>query len=106
VGLFTNALSSPLARLEPYGMIILIGLLFILPLIGAQIGLDLNVVCHHFFDQEVLDDLHEELRQHCEHFVWLESEGHSLSQAAAGVREKIEQLEEQIETLRATGRFP
>jgi Zn-dependent protease len=44
VGLLPNALASPLARLEPYGMIILIGLLFILPMIGAQIGLDLNVV--------------------------------------------------------------
>jgi Zn-dependent protease len=44
VGLLPNALSSPVARLEPYGMIILIGLLFILPMIGAQIGLDLNVV--------------------------------------------------------------
>jgi Zn-dependent protease len=44
VGLLPNPLASPLARLEPYGMIILIGLLFILPMIGAQIGLDLNVV--------------------------------------------------------------
>jgi Zn-dependent protease len=44
VGLLPNALSSPVAKLEPYGMIILIGLLFILPMIGAQIGLDLNVV--------------------------------------------------------------
>jgi Zn-dependent protease len=44
VGLLPKALSAPLARLEPYGMIILIGLLFILPMIGAQIGLDLNVV--------------------------------------------------------------
>jgi Zn-dependent protease len=44
VGLLPKALGSPLARLEPYGMIILIGLLFILPMIGAQIGLDLNVV--------------------------------------------------------------
>jgi hypothetical protein len=44
VGLLPNALSSPVARLEPDGMIILIGLLFILPMIGAQIGLDLNVV--------------------------------------------------------------
>jgi Zn-dependent protease len=44
VGLLPNALSSLLAGLEPYGMIILIGLLFILPMIGAQIGLDLNVV--------------------------------------------------------------
>jgi Zn-dependent protease len=44
VGLLPNPLSSLLAGLEPYGMIILIGLLFILPMIGAQIGLDLNVV--------------------------------------------------------------
>jgi Zn-dependent protease len=44
VGLLPSALSSLLAGLEPYGMIILIGLLFILPVIGRQIGLDLNVV--------------------------------------------------------------
>jgi hypothetical protein len=35
-----------------------------------------RAVYHHFPDQEVLDGLHEELRQHREHFVWLESEGH------------------------------
>jgi Zn-dependent protease len=44
VGLLPSALSSPLAGLEPYGMIILIGLLFILPMIGTQVGLDLNIV--------------------------------------------------------------
>jgi Zn-dependent protease len=44
VGLLPNAIGTPLARLEPYGMIILIGLLFILPMIGAQMGLDFNVV--------------------------------------------------------------
>jgi Zn-dependent protease len=44
VGLLPKALAAPLAGLEPYGMIILIGVLFILPLIGAQMGLDLNVV--------------------------------------------------------------
>jgi DNA repair exonuclease SbcCD ATPase subunit len=57
-------------------------------------------------DQEVFDGLHEELRQHREHLAWLESDGHSLGQTASGLRKKIEQLEEQIETLRATGRFP
>jgi Zn-dependent protease len=46
VGLLPNAFASPLARLEPYGMMILIGLLIILPLIGAQIGLDFSVVSH------------------------------------------------------------
>jgi Zn-dependent protease len=44
VGLLPNALAVPLARLEPYGMVILIGLLFILPLLGARLGIDLNVV--------------------------------------------------------------
>jgi hypothetical protein len=32
-------------RLEPYGLMLLIGLLFILPLLGAQLGIDLNIVC-------------------------------------------------------------
>jgi hypothetical protein len=44
VGLLPKALAAPLAGIEPYGMLILIGVLFILPMIGAQIGLDLNVV--------------------------------------------------------------
>jgi hypothetical protein len=44
VGLLPDALASPLARLEPYRMLILIGLLLILPLVGAQFGLDLSVV--------------------------------------------------------------
>jgi hypothetical protein len=34
----------PLARLEPYGMLILIGLLFILPTLAAQVGVDVNIV--------------------------------------------------------------
>jgi Zn-dependent protease len=44
VGLLPNALASPLARLEPYGMLILICLLFILPMLGAQLGIDLSIV--------------------------------------------------------------
>jgi Zn-dependent protease len=46
VGVLPDALASPLARLEPYGMMILIGVLFILPLLGAQLGIDLNIVWH------------------------------------------------------------
>jgi Zn-dependent protease len=46
VGLLPDGLALPLARLEPYGMMILIGVLFILPMIGAQIGLDLSIVSH------------------------------------------------------------
>src|SRR6266487_6665829 len=44
VGVLPSALAMPLARLEPYGMTILIGVLFILPLLGAQLGVDLNVI--------------------------------------------------------------
>ena len=44
VGLLPNALAMPLARLERYGMLIMIGLIFILPLLGAQLGKNLNVL--------------------------------------------------------------
>ncbi len=46
VGLLPDKLASPLARLEPYGMMILIGVLFILPMIGAQMSLDFSIVSH------------------------------------------------------------
>ena len=44
VGLLPNFLAYPLARLEPYGMLILIGALILLPLLGAQLGLNLDVI--------------------------------------------------------------
>jgi Zn-dependent protease len=44
VGLLPSVLARHLARLEPYGMIILIGLLILLPLLGSQLGVDLNFV--------------------------------------------------------------
>jgi Zn-dependent protease len=44
VGLLPGVLAAPLARLEPYGMLILIGFLIILPLAGAQLGLNLDVI--------------------------------------------------------------
>ena len=43
VGLLPDVLAFPLARLERYGFMILIGLVFILPMIGNQIGLKLNL---------------------------------------------------------------
>jgi Zn-dependent protease len=46
VGLLPNVLANSLARLEPYGMMILIGLLIVLPLLGSQLGLDLGFVSH------------------------------------------------------------
>ncbi len=44
VGLLPNVLALPLSRLEPYGMLILIGFLIIVPLAGAQFGLNLDVI--------------------------------------------------------------
>ena len=44
VGLLPRVLAYPLSRLEPYGMLILIGLLILLPVIGAQVGLNLDVI--------------------------------------------------------------
>jgi Zn-dependent protease len=46
VGLLPNLLAKQLARLEPYGMMILIGLLIVLPLLGSQLGVDLGFVSH------------------------------------------------------------
>ncbi len=46
VGLLPKELSKYLARLEPYGMMILIGLLIVLPLLGSQLGVDLGFVSH------------------------------------------------------------
>jgi Zn-dependent protease len=46
VGVLPNVLAIPLARLEPYGMLILIALLLLLPLLGDHLGVDLNVVWH------------------------------------------------------------
>jgi Zn-dependent protease len=44
VGLLPRVLAYPLSRLEPYGMLILIGLLILLPIVGAQLGLNLDVI--------------------------------------------------------------
>ena len=44
VGLLPRVLAYPLSRLEPYGMLILLGLLILLPVIGAQFGLNLDVI--------------------------------------------------------------
>ena len=44
VGLLPDGLAFPLARLERFGMPILIGLLIILPMVGQHMGTDLNIV--------------------------------------------------------------
>ena len=42
VGLLPTVLAKKFARLEPYGLIILIGLLIVLPILGSQLGIDLR----------------------------------------------------------------
>jgi Zn-dependent protease len=44
VGLLPRVLGAPLARLEPFGMLILIGILILLPLAGSQFGLNLDII--------------------------------------------------------------
>jgi Zn-dependent protease len=46
VGLLPDALALPLVRLERYGLLILLTLLFVIPMIGVRMGLDLNIVAH------------------------------------------------------------
>ncbi len=43
VGLLPNSLARPLARLEPYGFFILMGILFLLPMLGNQLGQNWNI---------------------------------------------------------------
>jgi len=44
VGLLPRPLALPLARLEPFGMLILIGILIVLPIVGSRFGLNLDVI--------------------------------------------------------------
>jgi Zn-dependent protease len=44
VGLLPRVLAAPLARLEPFGMLILIGILILLPIVGSQFGLNLDII--------------------------------------------------------------
>jgi Zn-dependent protease len=43
VGLLPDALARPLSRLEPIGIFLVIGALFLLPGLGDMIGVDLNI---------------------------------------------------------------
>jgi Zn-dependent protease len=44
MGVLPRALAVPYARLEPYGLPLLIGLIFVLPLLGAQVGINLDLI--------------------------------------------------------------
>ncbi len=43
VGLLPEALARPLAQLERFGFLIVIGVVFLLPMLGRQIGVDLDI---------------------------------------------------------------
>lgn len=43
VGLLPRALGRRLARVEPYGFVLIIAIVFLLPFLGSRIGFDLNV---------------------------------------------------------------
>ncbi len=44
VGLLPRVLAAPLSRLEPYGLLILIGILLLLPMLGSRLGVNLDVI--------------------------------------------------------------
>ena len=44
VGLLPGVLARPLSRLEPYGMLILIAILIALPMLGAQLGQNVDFI--------------------------------------------------------------
>jgi Zn-dependent protease len=43
VGLLPDALAFPLARLERFGLVILIALIFVLPYVGDQFGVPIDI---------------------------------------------------------------
>lgn len=44
VGLLPRALALPLSRLEPYGFLIILAVVFVLPMLGRGLGVDLGVM--------------------------------------------------------------
>ena len=44
VGVLPKAMAAPVARLEPYGIVVLLVLLIALPMLGAQLGVNLSIV--------------------------------------------------------------
>lgn len=44
IGILPKTLGQPLSRIEPYGLVLLIGLLIVLPLLGEQFGIDLDFI--------------------------------------------------------------
>jgi Zn-dependent protease len=46
VGILPKFAAMAVARLEPYGMLILICLFILLPMLGRQLGIDLSIISH------------------------------------------------------------
>ena len=46
IGILPKSIAARLAALEPYGLAILIGVMIILPMLGAELGLDFSIVSH------------------------------------------------------------
>jgi len=44
VGLLPERLAVPLARLEPYGLFIIIGVLFVVPILAAEAGIEVRIL--------------------------------------------------------------
>jgi Zn-dependent protease len=44
VGILPKSLALPLSRVEPYGLLVVIALIFVLPLVGGQFGYDLDLI--------------------------------------------------------------
>ena len=49
VGLLPDMLAFPLARLERYGLLIIVGLLFVLPMVGERLHLNLDLLSYVIF---------------------------------------------------------
>ena len=43
VGLLPRRIGEPLSRMERFGLLVIIGVLFILPLVGRELSVDLNI---------------------------------------------------------------
>jgi Zn-dependent protease len=43
VGILPRSLARPLARIEPFGLMLLVLLIFILPFLGSRVGIDLDI---------------------------------------------------------------
>ena len=93
VGILPKAAAASVARLEPYGLVILISLLIVLPLLGAQLGIDLErgLARPRRFDRR---HYRGHTYRHRQHLMVLETSalgcGRPPSQAASRCRSRLD----------------